>query len=457
MQFVRLFVGSSLAALALSGCGSAPNPFASVPACVGPEITPLEGSRQLVMSSLKIADFGEGFDLDGDKVPDNKLALLGPLANPSLMPEFQTGFQVMIGVELYGYDGKDSSCVKSAMFLGAFNKDRDGDKKTTTWDKGDCLDTDANVAPNKPEVMGNRLDDDCDGFADNMTKGSKPDDMTDADGDGYSPNQGDCDDRADATNLALAKSRHPGATDTCADGIDQDCDGIPDNAMLCFPFADNAATLDLSELSFVDQDRSNAPYIEFSNGTIKNGEFNGGPALFAINIPFFGGINFELKLSATRLSMTLEDDSAKMQSKATAGTLGGVLDAVTLASVTGIDGEGIIREDQTLLDALFAGQLAGVLGLDVDIDNHYLPDMDVDRDGLESFWEEEGAEKKVDTCRDGDGTIVRNDFDGKGTPCWLAKDAKGNYRFADGISIALKFTAVPVKFGEIIAGPPATQ
>ncbi|PIP38715.1 MAG: hypothetical protein COX19_11165 [Desulfobacterales bacterium CG23_combo_of_CG06-09_8_20_14_all_51_8] len=43
------------------------------------------------------------------------------------------------------------------------------------------------------------------------------DDDGDNDGDGYTPAQGDCDDN-DATI-------HHGATETCGDGIDQDCNG----------------------------------------------------------------------------------------------------------------------------------------------------------------------------------------------------------------------------------------
>lgn len=42
----------------------------------------------------------------------------------------------------------------------------------------------------------------------------------DSDGDGYSPDDGDCDDGDPLI--------HPGADDTCGDNIDSDCDGIPD-------------------------------------------------------------------------------------------------------------------------------------------------------------------------------------------------------------------------------------
>ena len=131
------------------------------------------------------------------------------------------------------------------------------------------------------------------------------------------------------------------------------------------------------------------------------------------------------------------------------GRLGGVLSAVTLAQIKGIDAGGVIKPDQSLLDAVFAGAVGTVLGLDQDKDQHYLPDIDVDGDGIEAFWQAnppaDGSSPHVDTCRDGDGTIIT------GTDCPLAKDAKGNYRFVDGLSAALKFTAVPAKLGKVVA------
>src|SRR5438445_7987751 len=42
---------------------------------------------------------------------------------------------------------------------------------------------------------------------------------------------------------------------SCDDGIDQDCDGIPDNDPSCDPFKANDVTVDLQSVSF-DGDRS---------------------------------------------------------------------------------------------------------------------------------------------------------------------------------------------------------
>ena len=99
----------------------------------------------------------------------------------------------------------------------------------------DCNDNSNTVYPGAPEVCNN-VDDDCDGVADDglifLTY------YTDADGDnygtgagvslcanpgaGYSQNDGDCDDNNGAIN--------PGATEICNGGIDDDCDGLADDA-----------------------------------------------------------------------------------------------------------------------------------------------------------------------------------------------------------------------------------
>jgi hypothetical protein len=267
----------------------------------------------------------------------------------------------------------------------------------------------------------------------------------DLDGDGYTPAMGDCDDRDDAAHKALAASRHPGAKDLCDDGIDQDCNGIPDDDPSCDPFKDNNVHIDVQTSSFVDATVSPLqPNIAFKEGVIKASVLNAGPDRFSINVPFRGGMPLSLELTGARVQMTLSDDGSKTH--ATGGLLGGVLNAVSLSQITGINAGGVIKPDQSLLDAVFVGPVATILGLDQDKDNHYLPDIDVDGDGLETFYNVNGASASgsinVDTCKDGDGTIITSTAD---APCTLAKDAKGNYRFVDGLSAALRFTAVPAQ------------
>ena len=434
--------------IASNGCGSKKDPFAPVPECMGAAVVPFMGSRTMVVSSLAIADADEGFDLDLDGKPDNKLSPLAALANDSIKMSFTQKHDIILPIEMFGYEGSDNTCTKFVYYVGKFNKDRDADGKDTNWTpgSGDCDDTDPAIHPGATENLSNRVDDDCDGIADNMTPGSKPMDQADMDGDGYSLAQGDCDDRADAAHIAMAKMRHPGAMDICDDGIDEDCDGIPDNDPSCDPFKSNNVTVGVQQVSF---DSSNNPLITFKDGSVKMGVLDAGPDKFQLNVPFQKGITLNLNLTGARVQMDLMDAGGLTTVPAigpdgkAGGRLGGVLSAVTLAQINGIDAGGVIKPDQSLLDAVFAGAVGTVLGLDQDKDQHYLPDIDVDGDGLESFWQSNptpsGGSAHVDTCKDGDGTIIM------GTDCPLAKDAKGNYRFVDGLSAALKFSAVPAK------------
>ena len=444
----RLLILAAIVVVAL-GCGGKKDPFKPVPECMGAAIVPFMGSRQMVVSSLAIADADEGFDLDLDGKPDNKLSLLAALANDQINASFETKHDIVLPIELFGYEGADASCTKFVFYIGQFNQDRDADGTSTTWDGGDCDDTDGAIHPGMPEDLTNRVDDDCDGLADNMTPRSPPADTQDLDGDGYTLAQGDCDDRADQAHLAMAKMRHPGATEICGDGIDQDCNGIPDDGAACDPFGDNDVTIDVQSVSFDD---SMNPRITFKDGSVKKGVLAAGPDAFDLTLPFKNSIDLDLKLTGTRVQMDLVDDGQNTHvplvgpdGKA-GGRLGGVLTAVTLAQIKGIDASNFVKPDQSLLDAVFAGAAGTLLGLDTDKDQHFEPDIDVDGDGLEAFWQETptSGSPHVDTCKDGDGTIIH------GTDCPLAKDAKGNYRFVDGLSAALKFSAVPVKLGSVV-------
>ncbi len=93
----------------------------------------------------------------------------------------------------------------------------------------DCDDTRASVHPGATEACGNGLDDDCNGLADATDPACALPPCPDADGDGYAlcsascslpaaKTCGDCDD--------TKASVHPGATEICGNGIDDDCDGF---------------------------------------------------------------------------------------------------------------------------------------------------------------------------------------------------------------------------------------
>lgn len=136
------------------------------------------------------------------------------------------------------------ACEGGGKSVGPSGTDVDGDGVSV--EDGDCDDADASVFPGQTEVCDG-VDQDCDGEVDeDTTELWHPD--ADGDGfgddlspteacsrpDGFVPNAGDCDDgRADV---------FPGALEVC-DGVDTDCDGIPDPAA-CRPLWTAEARID---------------------------------------------------------------------------------------------------------------------------------------------------------------------------------------------------------------------
>ena len=429
------------------------NPFEVNPECQGDAVTAFEGTQPQVISKLSIGSRDDGFDLNGDGKPDNKLAATASLAQ-SAIDEALANYEIVIPIEFFDLDAAAADkCVKFAVYLGDYVKDGDGDGKDPYVAGGDCNDLEPAI-PAAAEIGSNRRDDDCDGLADEDAQNNPSNNMTDLDGDGQSLASGDCDD----TNPDMKK----GLPEVCGDGLDNDCDGVADRtggaaATACSPFDPaNLQEIPLDPLSFVD----GQPAIVFNDGTIAARDgvmlLHAGPSLFSVNVPVIDGVSLDLRISGATIEAEVADagDGTIVLKNA---RLGGVIDAITADTIRGLTLPEIgLTPESSLLDATFANLLGPILALpkaDPAIDAKYpgcrTPDIDVDRDGLEAFCDSDAgdAKKSVDVCIDGDGTELTDVVDGTGQVVMSCTEAMEGtkHRFVDGISVALTFETSPIK------------
>jgi hypothetical protein len=426
------------------GCGSDPLPplFEPKPECEGEAITPFAGDAQNVISALTIATLEEGFDLDGDGEPDNKLAAVGGIARDPI-EEAIRDYEVLIPFEYFDLAGAGADeCVKFAIYLGIYKYDNDADGEDTAVEGGDCDDTRMTSEPDAAEIAGNFVDDNCNGMADEADATTPSTDTADHDGDGVTLAAGDCDDSTETGAMSM-----PGMDEICGDGLDNDCDGTadrgPDSGEACNPYDDSPNELTLDPLSFGD---GGAPVIVFNNGEVDaTGRLEAGPSIFSVNVPVIDGVTLDLRITGAQIVAQMETagDSVRM----TGGRLGGILDAHTADNIRGLEVEDIgLTPENSLLDATFANVLGTLLALTNSEQSGYerckTPDIDVDRDGLETFCDSNPNDdiKIVDQCIDGDGTVVMDEGD---VQCTEALLPDGKRRFVDGISVALTFETTP--------------
>lgn len=424
--------------------------FPEKPECTGDAVTPYAGTYPQVINTLAIGGVQDGFDLDGDGKPDNKLSAVGSLAMSAIEDSLKN-YEIIIPLEYFDFPtpGPDT-CVKFALYYGDYDTDKDGDGKRPGISGGDCDENSAANHPGATEVVGDGIDNDCDGLADEDPQNTPSTDTQDLDHDGHTIADGDCNDH----DADIYKG-HP---EICGDGKDNDCDGVADrtqdaqgNAIACSPFdTANPADIKLDPLSF----DGGSPLISFKDGVIdSSNQLTAGPSLFSVNIPISDGITLDLKITGATIKGTVGSNGAIAN-----GKLGGVIDAKTADTIRGltVDQIGLTPED-SLLDAIFANLLGPLLALpkaDATVQAMYpncrTPDIDVDGDGLEAFCDStpDDGNKTVDVCIDGDGTVVKDTLNADGSVamhCTEAIGPNGKPRFVDGVSVELNFTTTPVK------------
>jgi hypothetical protein len=467
---------SICAGLALSftvACGGGggtdwPPLFEPKPECTGAPITPYAGDQSVVISHLEIGDLEDGFDLDGDRdpdcemgppctEPDNKLSAVGSLAQGAIDDSF-ADYSLMIPIEFFDLQTPPAAdtCVKFALYLGAYTQDGDMDGDDTAREEGDCNDHDMAVNRDAVETVGDHYDNDCDGLADEDPNDNTPSNNSmDFDGDGQTIAQGDCYDADDPNGPVIGG----GMPEVCGDGLDNDCDGVADRGLdgttiVCNPFDLVAAAdedIQLDPLSFM----GNQPVIAFTSGEIVAGGSTGlmlkaGPGLFSVAIPVTDALVLDLRITGALIEAEVVSDANGVYLQH--GKLGGIIDAQTADKIMGLDVPEIsLTPDKTLLDATFANLLGPLLALpkaNDEVQDKYkgcrTPDIDVDGDGLEAFCDSTANGvmplKSVDVCIDGHGREYR---DMPGMNCTEILGDDGRPLFRDGISVEINFETVP--------------
>ncbi len=449
------------------------------------------GSHQTLVNHLGIASPSRGIDLDFDGDTDNLLGPLGSIANPYIDDSMEVA-EIIIPMEFFGLDSDvDDDCVNFTFLVGTFAPDQDDDGERTAGAVGDtdadCNDWDATITPaNATDIPGDGVDNDCNGMADETFDGTDytpSTDTADYDGDGYTLEDGDCDDRIpsdwpDAPDHWDAQLIHPDQAEICGDGFDNNCNGEADegcNPMITEDGVDETIPIDALGLT---EDLSEA-MIVFRSGRVEGGVLYAGPSRFSFVVDLEGR-PMELNLTNAMLVADVTIDQYGLH--LTDGLLGGVLSGRSLDLVPNIAADFLGGDENSTLLDIIVGSVGAVLSLPTvricvprrdgvemmlpllfcesnddcgDMENYRCksdvraPDIDVDDDGVEIFLDlnldGDPTIEAVDTCIDGDGTMVQDTMDATVVieHCTQALDSEGNRRFVDGFSIALELGTTP--------------
>lgn len=475
-----------------AGTDAIVRPDAYIGDCQDDPVPVFEGSHQTLLNHLGIASPSVGIDLDYDGRPDNLLGPLGSIANGYIEDSMEIA-EIIIPMEFFGLDSDtDDDCLNFTFLVGTFAPDQDDDGQRTGGAVGsvdeDCNDWDATITPtNATDIPGDGVDNDCNGMADETFDGTDyipSTDTADYDGDGWSLEDGDCDDRIpsdwpDAPDHWDAVLINPDQMEICGDGFDNNCNGVADEG--CNPLTtddgvDETIPIDAMGLN---EDQSEA-MIVFRSGRVVAGVLYAGPSRFSFAVELEGR---DLELNLTNASLvadvTIDSDGLHL----TNGLLGGVLSGRSLDMVPNIAVDFLGGDENSTMLDIIVGSIGAVLSLptvrvcvpredgvelqlpliycedNVDCGDMELyrcksdvraPDIDVDDDGVEIFLDlnldGDSTIEAVDTCIDGDGTMVQDTLDASGVViehCTQALDDEGNPRFVDGFSIALELETTP--------------